>query len=124
MLELAGPKELVVISVKGQGRSTRLLTRSLRGIHARADLRNMADLATKLSNNPQTFLRDSLSAEEDTLFLNDLEEELVFFPFSYLCFFSAQTSENCGLLQIYDPPYRFRWLQEPFANDIHNIGAT
>ena len=39
----------------------------------------MADLATKLSNIPLTLLRDFLSPkEEDTLFLNDLEEELAF----------------------------------------------
>ena len=55
----------------------RLLTRSLRGIHVRAHVNNMADLATKLSNIPPTLLRDFLSPEEeDTLFLNDLEEEL------------------------------------------------
>ena len=57
----------------------RLLTRSLRGIHERANVNNMADLATKLSNIPLTLLRDFLSPEEeDTLFLNDLEEELAF----------------------------------------------
>ena len=40
---------------------------------------NMADLATKLSNIPLTPLHDFLSLEEeDTLFLNDLEEELAF----------------------------------------------
>ena len=39
----------------------------------------MADLATKLSNIPPTLLRDFLSPEEeDTLFLNDLEEEIEF----------------------------------------------
>ena len=32
---------------KGQGRPAQLLTRSLRGIHARADVNNMADLAPK-----------------------------------------------------------------------------
>ena len=57
----------------------RLLTRSLRGIHVRAHVNDMADLATKLSNIPPTLLRDFLSPEEeDTLFLNDLEEELAF----------------------------------------------
>ena len=51
-------------------------TRSLRGIHVRAHVNNMADLATKPSNIPLTLLRDFLSPEEeDTLFLNDLEEE-------------------------------------------------
>ena len=74
---------------KGQGWSARLLTRSLRGIHARADVNNMADLATKLSNIPPTFHRDFLSPEEEnTLFLNDFKEEFVFF-FSYLYFFSS-----------------------------------
>ena len=71
----------------------------MRGLRARATVNNMADLATKLSNIPPTFLRDFLSPkEEGILFLNDLEEEFVFF-FSYLYFFSAQISENCGLLR-------------------------
>ena len=40
----------------------------------------MADLATKLSNIRSTFLRDFLSPdEEDTQFLNDLNDEFVFF---------------------------------------------
>ena len=40
----------------------------------------MADLGTKLSNIRPTFLRDLLSPdEEDTPFLNDLEEEFEFF---------------------------------------------
>ena len=57
----------------------RLFTRSLRGLHARAHVNNMADLATKRSNMPPTLLRDFLSPEEeDTLFLNDLEGELAF----------------------------------------------
>ena len=65
---------------KDHGRSAGLLTRSLRGIHERADVNNMADLATKLSTIPPTFLRDFLSLEEeDTPFFNDLEEEFVFF---------------------------------------------
>ena len=57
-----------------------LLTRSLRGIHARADVNNMADLPLKLSNILPTFFLDFLPLEEeDTLFLNDLEEDFVFF---------------------------------------------
>ena len=40
----------------------------------------MADLATKLSNIRPTFLGDFLSpVVEDTLLLNDLEDEFVFF---------------------------------------------
>ena len=40
----------------------------------------MADLATKLSNIRPTFLREFLSPdEEDTLFLNDLNDEFVLF---------------------------------------------
>ena len=109
MLELAGPKELILISVKGQGRSTRLLTRSLRGIHARADVKNMADLATKLSNIPPTFLRDSLSAEEDTLFFIDLEEELVFFSFQLFVFFSRRKlAKIADYFKLTIPFYRFR----------------
>ena len=57
----------------------RLFTRSLRGIHVRAHVNNMGDLATKLSNIPTTLLRNFLSSEEeDTLFLNNLEKELAF----------------------------------------------
>ena len=52
----------------------------MREIHGRADVNNMADLATKLSNIRSTFLRDFLSPdEEDTQFLNDLNDEFVFF---------------------------------------------
>ena len=73
---------------KGQGRPAQLLTRSLRGIHARPDINNMADLATKLSNISPTFFLDFLTPEEeDTLFLNDLEEEFVFFSYLFLFFF-------------------------------------
>ena len=65
---------------KGQDRSVRLLTRSLRGINVRAHVNNMADLATKLSNIPPSLLRDFISPEEeDTLFLNDLEEKIAFY---------------------------------------------
>ena len=56
----------------------------------------MADLATKLSNILPTLLRDFLSPEEeDTLFLNDLEEELAF---------SSVTSifSRCKLVKIAD----------------------
>ena len=54
----------------------------------KADVNNMADLATKLSYIPPTFLRDFLSPEEeeDIMSLNDLGEELVFF--SVICSFS------------------------------------
>ena len=51
-----------------------LLTRSLRGIHARADVKNMTDLVRNFFNIRPTFLRDFLSSEEE-----DLEEEFVFF---------------------------------------------
>ena len=80
----------------------RLLTRSLRGIHVRAHVNNMADLATKLSNIPPTLLRDFLSPEEeDTLFLNNLEEELAFS--SVTSIFSRRklrTSSNSRFLAI------------------------
>ena len=63
---------------------------------------DMADLATKLSNVPPTFLRYFFSPEEeDTLFFNDLDEEFVIF--SVICIFlSAQISENCRLLPTHD----------------------
>ena len=57
----------------------------------KADVYNIEDLATKLSNIPPTFLRNFLSPEEEhTLFLNDLEEEFLGFFFQlFLCFLSA-----------------------------------
>ena len=80
----------------------RLLTRSLRGIHVRAHVNNMAGLATKLSNIPPTLLRDFLSPEEeDTLFLNNVEEELAFS--SVTSIFSQRklrTSSNSRFLAI------------------------
>ena len=47
--------------MEGEGRFVNLLTRSLGETHARADVNNMADLATKLSKLRPTFLRDFLS---------------------------------------------------------------
>ena len=53
--------------------------------YARDDAENMADLATKLSNIRPTFVRDLLSPDvEDTLFLNDLEEQFFFYLFVYI----------------------------------------
>ena len=93
----------------------------MRGIHARAGINNMADLATKLSNIPPTFLRDFLLAEEeDTVTLNDLEEEFVLF--SVICIFSQRNlAKIADHFELTVPRYRFRWLQEPFPDDIHNI---
>ena len=77
---LARKKWFGLVYMEGEGRSVNLLTRSLGVTHARADVNNMADLATKLSKLRPTFLRDFLSPdEENTLFLNDLNEEFVFF---------------------------------------------
>ena len=61
----------------------------------KADVHNIEDLATKLSNIPPTFLSDFLSPEEEnTLFLNDLEEEfLLLFFFSYLYVFLAKITD-------------------------------
>ena len=99
----------------------RLLTRSLCGIHVRVHANNMAALTTKLSNIPPTLLRDFLSPEkEDTLFLNDLEEELAFSLVTSI-FFSAQISENCGILGTQGFSLSFEWLQVPFLDDIHDI---
>ena len=66
----------------------------------------MADLATKLSNIPPTFLRDFLSPEgEDILFLNDLEEELVFF--SVICIFSRRKlAKIAGYFELMVPRYQ------------------
>ena len=53
---------------------------------------DMADLATKLSNVPPTFLRYFFSPEEeeDTLLFNDLDEEFVIF--SVICIFFLDTN--------------------------------
>ena len=61
----------------------------MRELHARADVKNMADLATKVSNIRPTFLRDFLSPDEEgILFLNDLEKE---FEFSLvICIYSRR----------------------------------
>ena len=79
MLELAGPKELVVIRENEKVKAgPRNYLRSLLGIHARA-ANNMADVTTKLSNVTPTFLRDFLTPEaKDTQCLKDLEEGFVF----------------------------------------------
>ena len=92
-------------------------------MHARADVNNMSDWATKPSNISPTFLRNFLSPEEvDILFLNDLDEEFVLF--SVICiFFLAQISENCGLLRTHGSSLSMRWLQGPFPDNFHNIGA-
>ena len=105
---------------KGQGLPTRLLTRSLHGIHARADVNKMADFTKKICSISPTFLRDFLSPkEEDTLFFNHLEDEFESFFFSYLYLFLAQISKNSELLRTHCSSLSLRWLQEPFPNEIH-----
>ena len=60
----------------------------------------MADLLTEFSNIPPAFLCDFLSPEEeDTLFLNDLEEEFVICFLSYWYSFSVQIRKNRRLLR-------------------------
>ncbi|XP_020614318.1 uncharacterized protein LOC110052531 [Orbicella faveolata] len=64
-------------------------SRGIHARHARADVNNMADLATQICNIPPTFFLDFLSSEEeDTLFMNDAEDEFVFF--SIMCIFSRR----------------------------------
>ena len=54
-------------------------------------IKTLWQIKLRNSNAPPTFLRDFLSLEEeDALYLNDLEEEIVFS--------SAKISEYCGLL--------------------------
>ena len=102
LLELTGPKELVLICVNGKfkaGPCDYSHDPCVEYSKELLNVNNMADLATKLSNIRLTLLRDFLSPEEeDTLFLNDLEEELVFSSVTSF-FFSVQISENCGLLR-------------------------
>ena len=55
----------------------------------------MADLVTKLSNIPPIFLRDFLAPEEeDTRFLNVLEEEFIFV--SAICIYSRRKLAKIG----------------------------
>ena len=69
---------------------------------------DMADLATKLSNVPSTFLSYFFSPEEeDTLFFNDLEEEFVIF--SVICIFSwHKLAKIADYFELTIPRYRFR----------------
>ena len=106
---------------KGQGRSMRLLTRSLRGIHVRAHVNNMADLASKLSNILPTLLRDFLSPEEEhTLFLNDLEEELAFSSVSSI-FSRRKLAKIAAFFELIGFSRSFGWLQVPLVDDIRDI---
>ena len=48
-----------------------------------------------------------------------------YFFFSVVCIFSRRKlAKITDYSKLTIPLYRFRWLQEPLANDIHNIGAT
>ena len=74
---------LVGVNGKAKGPFAQLPTRSLCDIHARlarADVNNMADVVTRICNILPTFFLDFLSSEEeDTLFMNDAEDEFVLF---------------------------------------------
>jgi len=124
LLELAGPKQLVLVDVNGKVKAgPRDNPREPCVEHTQElIIYNMADLATKISDIPPTFLRDFLSLEEqDTLCLNDLEEE---FFFSVNFIFSrrklTKIADHFGLIVLLGR-HRFRWLQEPLLDDIHNI---
>ena len=97
---------------------------SLHGIHARADVNDMADLTTKLSNIPPTFLRYFLSPkEEDILFLNDLEEEFV--SFSVICTFSRRKlAKNCGLLRTHGSPLSISYQCDGFRRHFQITSTT
>ena len=84
----------------------------------------MVDLATQICNIPPTIFLDFLSSEvEDALFMNDAEDEFVFFS-SYLYFLSVQISKNCALFRNHGSSLSLRWLQEPFSDDILDIWIT
>ena len=77
MLELTGPKELVLICVNGKFKAGPCDYSHYPCVEYSKELLNVNNMA--LSHIPLTLLRDFLSPEEeDTLFLNDLEEELAF----------------------------------------------
>ena len=77
MLELAGPKEMVLIGVK---KKVKAGPRDYSRDPCVEYTQELADLATKISNIPTTFLHDLLSPEaENALVFSDFEEEFVFF---------------------------------------------
>ena len=81
----------------------------------------MADLATQICSILPTIFLDFLSSEEeDAHFMNDAEDEYVFF-FSYLYFLLVKISENCTLFRNHGSSLSLRWLQEPFSDDILDI---
>ena len=94
MLELAGRKELVLIGVNGKAGSRNYprdpcVIYIVHARHARADVNNLADVAMQICNIPLTFFLDFLSSEEeDTLFMNDAEDNFVLF--SIMCIFSQR----------------------------------
>ena len=64
---------------------------NLRGIHAIADVNNMADLMAKIRNIPPNFFADFLSAEEEEALLGESKEEDDFIFISTMSIFSRRT---------------------------------
>ena len=103
---------------KGPGRSVQLLTRSLRGIHARADVTNMTDWVRSFFQH-STNISLRLSLARGGGFGRGI---CIFFGHLYL--FSAQICENSRLLRTDDSLLSLRWFQKPFLDDIYDNWAT
>lgn len=106
LLELAGPKELVLVGVNGKVKAGSRDNPRDPCVEYTQELiiYNIADLATKISDIPPTFLRDFLLLEgQDTLCLNDLGEKFLFFSVNFI-FFSTQISKNYAPLRTHSSP--------------------
>ena len=108
---------------KAQGQSARLLTRSLRGIHARSDVTTWRTILRKFLTFHQHFFATCL-AGGGGYFVYGLFRRGICIFLSYLSLFSAQIGENSGLLRTRGFSLSLRWLHEPFPEDIQNIWTT
>ena len=108
---------------KGQGQSARLLTRSLRGIHA-SDVTTWRTILRKFLTFRQHFFATSLARGGGYFVYGLLGRGICTFFFGYLSLFSAQIGENRGLLRTCGSSLSLQWLQEPFPEEIQNIWTT
>ena len=102
---------------KGPGRSVQLLTRSLRGIHARADVNNMTDLVRNFLTFGQHFF-DTFSRRKRRIWKRNL------YFFGHLYLFATQSCENSRLPLTDGSLLSLRWFQEPSMDDIYDNWTT
>jgi len=115
LLELASPKELVLIGLNGKVKAG---PRDYSSNHRKEYTQEL----TKQHGgfNFLTFRQLSLAGGGRYSVFDYLDKEFVFF-FSYCYFFSAQIRENYALLRIHGSSPSMRWLQELFYDNIHDI---